>query len=235
MIDFHLYLITDRRLLATENTGARDEGVGPANEEVAREAPPDAAITVAINAAIETACRAGVRAVQLREKDIATRPLYQMALRLRDSTKRHGTKLFVNDRVDIALAARADGVHCPEKGFPVLEAGKSLGHSSLIGASTHSVEGAKRAERDGAHFLTFGPVFETRSKLSYGPPQGLDALRTVAEAVSIPVFAIGGITPGRARSCLECGAQGVAVISAILATDDITGSTHEFKSALGAL
>ncbi|MEJ2719936.1 MAG: thiamine phosphate synthase [bacterium] len=215
MIDFRLYLITDRRLCRRRSGGTPD--------------------TETLEAALETACRAGVRAVQLREKDLDAKTIYETAARIRESTRARGTRLFINDRVDIALASGADGVHCPENGFPIPDAATLLGPSRTIGASVHSLDGARRAEDLGASFVTFGPVFATPSKAAYGPPQGLDAFGEVAGAVGIPVFAVGGVTPERAAACLDHGAAGVALISSILGADDIAAAVQNFEAVMGTL
>jgi thiamine-phosphate pyrophosphorylase len=217
MIDFRLYLVSDRRLIR----GGSDETIG--------------AESVALAAALETACRAGVRAIQIREKDLDAKTLHAMVCRVRDVTGGCRAKLFVNDRVDVAMATGADGVHCPERGFPVPDAVRLLGPSRHVGASTHSLARAQQAEGLGADFITFGPVFSTPSKTAYGAPQGLKALGEVAEAVAIPVFAIGGITPERAAPCLDRGASGVALISSILAADDIARAVDDFTKVMGTL
>ncbi|UCH84623.1 MAG: thiamine phosphate synthase [Candidatus Latescibacterota bacterium] len=211
MIEFRLYLISDRQFIQ----GGSDES--------------------ALATAIETACRAGVRAVQIREKDLDARPRYALTQTVRDITSRYETKLFVNDRVDIALTTGADGVHCPEHGISIPEAKRLLGRSRHVGASTHSLERAREAQRLGADFITFGPMFPTPSKMAYGPPQGLKALADVASSVTIPVFAIGGITPARTAACLDHGAAGVALISAVLAMDDIAGAVDAFSKVMGPL
>jgi thiamine-phosphate pyrophosphorylase len=207
MIDFRLYLITDRRAC----------GERPLVD------------------VIDDACRAGVRAVQLREKDIEARPLFDLALRLKQITNRHQAKLLVNDRVDVAHAAGADGVHCPETGFPPDAALGILERDKLVGVSTHSLERIQQAEEKGADFVTFGPVFPTPSKLGYGPPQGLDTLKHVCANTALPVFAVGGITPEIAAACIENGAAGVALISAIIGADDVEGAVARFRVALGTL
>ena len=207
MIEFRLYLVTDRRLVTAR----------PLEDAVA------------------DACRAGVRAVQLREKDLDAKSLFELALRLRRIASSSRAALLVNDRADIARAACADGVHCPEGGFPPAVARRILGERAIIGVSTHSLEAALEAEKHGADFITFGPVFETPSKFKYGAPQGLERLGDVATAVRIPVFAIGGITPERVRMCLDCGARGVAVVSAILGSADIERAVRDFEQALGGL
>jgi thiamine-phosphate pyrophosphorylase len=205
--DFRVYLVTDSRLV---RSGSLEDAVG-------------------------AACRAGIRAVQLREKDLDARSLHDLARRLRAVTSAHGAALFVNDRVDIAIASGADGVHCPEIGFPPALARRVAHGRLVVGASTHSLARALDAEQEGADFITFGPVFDTPSKSGYGPPQGLERLRRVAGAVRIPVLAIGGISPPRATRCLEYGASGVAVVSAILSSTDIAETVKEFETALGSL
>jgi len=141
----------------------------------------------------------------------------------------------VNDRVDIAMAVGADGVQLPENGFPPRAARRAAAGKILVGVSAHSLERARSAEHEGADFITFGPVFDTASKLRYGPPQGLDALRRVAGGVNVPVFAVGGITPERALRCTACGASGVAVISAVLGSTDVGRTLREFEDAMGKL
>jgi len=183
---------------------------------------------------VEEACEAGVRAVQLRDKDLLGRELYENALGLREITRRSGGKLFINDRIDIAMAVDADGVHCPENGFPIGIA-RRLYPKCLIGVSVHSLERAVDARTRGANFVLFGPIFPTPSKLKYGPPQGLGALEKVAGDAGLPVFAVGGITPERAALCLERGAAGVAVISAVMSAGNIGKVVEEFSESMGGL
>ena len=175
---------------------------------------------------------AGLRAVQLREKDLAVRDLLTLALDLRAATRRHGARLLVNDRADVALAAEADGVQRTHDSLPVA-AMRSVGPRLLIGASVHSLDEGRAAEAAGADFLVFGPIYDTPAKRPYGPPQGLEALRRVTAAVTRPVLAIGGITPARVREVLAAGAAGVGVISAILAAKRPDDATRAFLDALG--
>ena len=207
MVDFRLYLVTDRRILGTRP----------------------------LEDAVDEACRGGVRAVQLREKDLDAKSLYDLAVRLRRTTASRGAALLVNDRLDVAMAVGADGVHSPENGFPPPVARRVAGRHALIGVSAHSLERAREVEKEGADFITFGPVFETPSKMKYGPPQGLEMLRKVTGEVRIPVFAIGGITPERAGQCIGRGARGIAVVSAILASNDIARTLRDFEKVLGTL
>ncbi|HSB30156.1 MAG TPA: thiamine phosphate synthase [Candidatus Sulfobium mesophilum] len=204
-IDFRLYLITDRKLLGTDET---------------------------LPATVEEALKGGVKAVQLREKDVGTRELLNMAYMLRDVTNRNQARLFINGRVDIALAVGADGVHLGVTDIPVHAARRAAGGRMLIGASAHSVDEAKRAEDEGADFVTLGPVYETPSKMRYGKPVGLKTIMAAGEEVSIPVFAIGGIGHERVAEVLRAGAYGIALISAILASEDIKSSTEEFMRLL---
>jgi thiamine-phosphate pyrophosphorylase len=207
MIDFRLYLITDRRLCTRSP----------------------------LTDVVDAACRAGVRAVQLRERDLSTNALYELACDLLEITRAAGAGLFVNDRVDVALALKTEGVHCPEHGFPPARARKLLGERAAIGASAHSLEGAARARDEGADFVLFGPVFDTPAKTGFGSPQGLEALSAVASKIDVPVFAVGGITPDRAARCREHGASGVALVSALMAAEDIARTVEEFGLSLGAL
>ncbi|MFQ5512610.1 MAG: thiamine phosphate synthase, partial [Candidatus Krumholzibacteriia bacterium] len=161
--------------------------------------------------------------------------LLALAAGLREVTAERRAALYINDRIDVALAVGADGAHCPEAGFPPRDARRLLGPDRAVGASTHSVEGARQAFEGDSDFVTFGPVFTTPSKSAWGAPQGLDALGRVCEAVGRPVYAVGGVTPDRAAACLQRGAAGVAVVSAIMAARDIERVVNAFESALGRL
>ena len=169
----------------------------------------------------------GVRAVQLRAKEVETRPLLDLATALRRLTARHGARLLVNDRADVALAVDADGVQLPGDGLPVEAARRLLGAGRLVAASTHSVAEAESAAEAGADFVVFGPVYDTPSKRRYGPPQGLKALGEVCRRVSVPVVAIGGITVARLGEIRAQGATGVAVIRALLDAEDARGAAAE--------
>ena len=186
-IDFKLYLISDRKLF------------------------PRAMFW----RLLEQALRAGVPAFQLREKDLCDGDLYAMAVKARALTRRYGRKLFINGRFDIAKAVDADGVHLPEDSLPIGAVREALGPRALIGKSTHSLIAATKAQREGADFITFGPVFATASKKQFGPPVGLDALRRVCAKTKIPVFALGGIKPENAATAFRQGAKGVAMISGL--------------------
>lgn len=192
-VDFNLYLITDRKQL-----------------------PPGRGLVETVAAALA----GGVRAVQLREKDLAAAKLYPLALELRELTARHGARLLINDRLDVALAVDADGVHLGSHSLPVAAARKVLGPDKLVGVSTHRPEEVAAAQRDGADFVTFGPVFFTPSKAAYGKPVGLELLRQAGAPPSLPVFALGGVSRERITDILATGVHRVAVISAIFAAAD---------------
>lgn len=204
-IDFKLYLITDRKLF-TDN--------------------------YSLFSAVEEALKGGVRAVQLREKDLATRELLDMAYRLREITNTYNAKLFINDRTDIAVAAEADGVHLGQDCIPPQAAKKVSKNRLITGVSTHSIEEAVDAAKAGADFITFGPVYPTPSKLKYGEPAGVKVLKDICSSVNIPVFAIGGIKADTTKEIMDSGAHGVAVISALLGSNDIIKSTEEFMRNL---
>jgi len=158
--------------------------------------------------------------VQLREKDLPVAELCALACTLRQLCRRYGVRLLINDRVDVALAAGADGVHLPINSFTPADARRLLGPKALIGASTHSLAEARAAAGGGADFIVFGPIFDTPSKRPFGPPVGLRALAEVARNVSLPAVAIGGINAERVEVVRQHGALGVAVVSAILQAVD---------------
>ncbi|HKV07693.1 MAG TPA: thiamine phosphate synthase [Thermoanaerobaculia bacterium] len=153
---------------------------------------------------------AGVDALQIREKDLEDRDLYGLT-RLARSLLPPGTLLLVNGRVDVALAAGANGAHLPADGVPLAPLRHRFGTGVILGRSTHSVPEVEQAMRDGADHVTFGPVYPTPSKERFGPPVGLDALARAA-AVGIPVYALGGVTLERFEEVALAGAKGVAGI-----------------------
>ena len=170
-------------------------------------------------AVIEAALEGGARVVQLREKDLDSGPLLTLARELRELTQRFGARLLVNDRIEVALAADADGVVLPASSFATADARRLLGPARWIGRSTHSAAEARRAAVEGADFALFGPVFATPAKAAFGAPQGLDRLADAARA-AIPVYAVGGITSENAASCRAAGACGVAVIRDVMSAAD---------------
>jgi len=205
-VNFRLYVVTDRQQTS-----------GRALEEVA-----------------VAAARGGAGAIQLREKDLSARDLYTLGARIQAAISPYGVPLLINDRLDVALALDAAGVHLAGHSLPTAAARRVLGASKLLGVSTHSVEEARRAAEDGADFIVFGPVFTTPSKVAYGPPQGLQHLTTVVRQVSIPVIAIGGIDHTNLPQVLQAGAYGVAMIRAVLAAPDPYHATQQLRAAFAA-
>ena len=151
---------------------------------------------------------------QIREKRLPTRTLYDLVSQAVEVTRGSATRLLVNDRFDVALAAGADGVHLTSVSLPTRMVREACEADFLIGVSTHSLDEARRARDEGADFVVFGPVFETESKRAYGPAQGLEKLqRVTSELQGFPVLAIGGVTLDNAESCYAAGASGFAGIS----------------------
>lgn len=157
--------------------------------------------------------RGGVRGLQLRWKDAPTGDLLRAAKDIATFARESGALFFVNDRLDVALAAEADGVHLGQDDLPLEAARAIAGSRLLIGVSTHDLEQARKAEHAGADLIGFGPMFGTRTKATGYTPRGLDGLREIRPAVTIPIVAIGGIDEANARSVLEAGADAVAMIS----------------------
>lgn len=189
---------------------------------------------------IELIAAAGIDWIQIREKDLSgkdcailTREALKRVARASESVA-NAARILVNDRLDVALAENAGGVHLGEKSLPAAEAKrladdrKSAGNF-LIGVSCHSLEAAKSAAQDGASYLFFGPVFTTPSKAAYGAPQGFERLAEVCAAVSIPVLAIGGITLENARTCFSAGAAGIAAIRLFQDAEDVISLAAQLR------
>ena len=202
--NFDLYLVTDRN-----QTGGRD-----------------------LLWVLERALEGGVRAVQLREKDLGGRELFVLAEKTKRLCERYQANLFVNDRVDVALGVDAEGVHLGGDSMPVRAARELLGAEKLIGVSTHSINEASEAEREKADFILFGPVYFTASKAAYGEPQGLGRLKKVVEKISLPVYAIGGVKVGNIAEVKETGVRGIALISAVLSASDPRVATRRILETL---
>jgi thiamine-phosphate pyrophosphorylase len=169
---------------------------------------------------VRQALEGGVRAVQLREKDLSGAELYRLAVEMRRLTSDFDARLIINDRLDIALAVDADGVHIGVGSLPVETARRVLGQNKIIGYSAHGIDEALYAQAGGADFVTFGPVYATPSKAAYGAPIGVKKLAETAAALKIPVIALGGISQANITEALSADIQGIAVISAILAAAD---------------
>lgn len=170
----------------------------------------------------------GARIVQLRGKGLSSRELLKEAREICTLTKKAGTLFIVNDRADVALLSNADGVHLGQDDLPVAEARKMLERGKLVGISTHNIEQALKAEHEGADYIGFGPVFGTTTKADAEEAKGIEALRGVKKGVSIPVVAIGGINLENLKEVIDAGADGVAVISAIVKAENIEDATRRF-------
>ncbi len=180
------------------------------------------------------ALRAGVRAVQLREKDLTTRDLYHLAGKLLAVTREAGAALLINDRVDVAMALPADGVHLTRRSLPPKEARELLGPARLIGISCHSLAEVREAVDGRADFVVLGPIFETPSKTPYGAPLTKSLLQQARATTTLPILAIGGINPARVPEVMAAGADGVAVISAVMAALDPGAAASELLAAVAA-
>jgi len=206
IVDFRLLCITDRTLLA----GRKLDDV------------------------LEGLCAHGLRAVMLREKDLGEDALYNLAVKCRPVFERHRVTWTVNGSIDVARRAGAAGVHLTAAQDPG-GARAALGAGALVGKSVHAKGEAEEAERAGADFLVFGPVYATPSKVKYGPPQGLGKLGEVCAAVRIPVFAVGGVTPDCAGECVAAGARGVAAVSALMTAEKPEVILARYEYELGKL
>ncbi len=167
-----------------------------------------------------------MRHVQYRNKSGSRRDIYETALRLVPLAHKSEALFIVNDHTDIAVAVQADGVHLGQDDLPLEYARKLLGPEKLIGISTHSLKQAKDAQAAGADYIGFGPIFATTTK-DAGQTQGIGTIAAIKQAVSIPVIAIGGITHANVQEVIRSGADGVAVISAVLSADDIKSAAEE--------
>ena len=188
MIDYSLYLVTDRTL-----------SLGRSTVEVVR-----------------AAIRGGVSCVQLREKGCSTREFMDEARLLKALLVGTGVPLFINDRLEVALAVGADGVHLGQNDLAIADARRLVGNRMIIGISAESVADAVRAEAEGADYIGASPVFTTPTKTDTASPLGLDGLRAIRRAVQLPLVAIGGINADNAAQVLRAGADGLAVVSAIV-------------------
>ena len=174
----------------------------------------------------------GADCIQFRQKSGSTRDMIQEATGLKEICAASGVSFIVNDRVDVALASKADGVHLGQSDFPVPLARKILGHGMIIGGSANTLEEARQCFLEGADYVGFGPVFSTGSKDDTGPIRGTALLRQVVETVPLPIVAIGGIDARRIPDVMKTGAHGIAVISAVCCQVDPEMAAQSLNRAL---
>ncbi|MCX6090931.1 MAG: thiamine phosphate synthase [Candidatus Atribacteria bacterium] len=206
MIDYSLYVITDRTIQGVLSTALM----------------------------VEQAMEGGATVIQLRDKNATSRVFLEEALIIRELTRKTGVSFIVNDRIDIALACGADGVHLGEEDIP-LSFARRIASGLILGYSVDSVEKAQEAERRGASYLGVGTIFPTRTKMDAGNPIGTEMLRAIKRAVKIPVVAIGGISLSLVDEVIQAGADGVAVISAVVGAPSVVGAAREFREKIRIL
>jgi thiamine-phosphate pyrophosphorylase len=201
-IDLQHQLQRQQPLIYLITSGQTTPATSPATDDFAR-----------LRALAKAAVGAKIDLLQIREKNLSGRVLYELTASIAECTRGSHTKLLVNDRADIAASAGADGVHLATNSLPAKVVRNAFGDNFLIGVSTHSLAEARAARADGADFAVFGPIFDTPAKEKYGEPQGLKQLETItAELGAFPVLALGGISVERIADCIEAGARGVAAI-----------------------
>lgn len=203
-IDYSLYLVTDRRLARCRAT-----------------------LDI-----VKAAVRGGVTCVQLREKTCSTREFIQEAAAVKQFLKSAGIPLIINDRLDVALAVGADGIHLGQKDMPLLTARAIAGNRLVIGISAESVADAVEAEKNGADYLGVSPIYDTPTKIDTAPALGLEGLAEIRRAVSLPLVGIGGLNTENAGEVIRSGADGVAVVSAIVAADDPESASRQLRVAI---
>ncbi|GAB4370183.1 MAG: thiamine phosphate synthase [Calditrichia bacterium] len=204
-LKWNLYVITDEKL-----------SKGRSHLEIAREA-----------------IAGGADVIQLRDKEASSRKLFEVGCQLRNLTRKTATIYIVNDRLDIALATDADGLHVGQDDLPAEVARRLLGEDKILGVSARSVEEAIEAQQAGADYLGLGPVFEARgSKADAGEPLGLTLIRETRKHCSLPIVAIGGIHAGNVGEVIRAGADAVAVISAVVSAEDIRQAARQLKEQI---
>ena len=199
MVDYSVYLVTDRELARGRTT-----------LEIAG-----------------AAIRGGVSCIQLREKMCSTREFIDESLAIRSLLARHGIPLIINDRVDVALAVKADGIHLGQKDMPCRMARQIIPESMIVGISVESLDDAIAAQKDGADYLGVSPIYPTPTKTDTAQPLGLEGLRSIRSEVDLPLVGIGGLNADNVAAVIHKGADGVAVVSAIVAADDPEAATRD--------
>ncbi len=177
---------------------------------------------------VKAALSAGVGIIQYREKTADTRKMLKEAQALRKICR--DAIFLINDRVDIALAVNADGVHIGREDIPYSLARKLLGRNKIIGVTAHNIREAKKAEEIGAYYIGVSPIFKTATKSDAGKPAGVELIRTIKKHMSLPIIAIGGITLANAKEVVEAGADGLSAISAVVAKRDVAREIKKFQA-----
>ncbi|MFC2168066.1 thiamine phosphate synthase [Acidobacteriota bacterium] len=180
----------------------------------------------------ELAIKGGADTIQFRQKTGSTKEMISKSRKIKLLCAEAGVSFVVNDRLDVAIAAEADGVHLGQDDFPALLAREILTEGTFIGGSASTLEEALKCVEEGAEYVGFGPVFPTSSKDDAGPVSGIIKLKEVVDAFPIPIIAIGGITPENTREVLDTGAAGIAVISAVCCAEDPKEATRNLLKAL---
>lgn len=199
-IDYSLYLVTDRKILGTRDLAA----------------------------SVEKAIQGGVTLVQLREKSVSSKEFLELAQRVKEITSRYDIPLIINDRLDIALAVDAEGLHIGQDDLPMIKARELFGKDKIIGVSASTLEEALLAQQQGADYLGVGAIFSTPTKTD-APEVSLEQLSQIKKSVSIPIVAIGGINLVNLKQVIGTGIDGVSVVSAILAQEDILQAAKQFR------
>jgi thiamine-phosphate pyrophosphorylase len=181
---------------------------------------------------VNSALSAGVKIIQYREKDLNTRKMIDEAKKIGRSCRENDALFIINDRVDIALAVDADGIHLGNEDMPYRDARRLLGDKKIVGLTVHDVGEAIEAERIGADYIGISPIFETTTKPDAGTPSGINLIKYIKKAVKIPFIAIGGINQDNIKSVLEAGARSVAAISVIVASDDVEKECKKFREVI---
>ncbi|MDD3223734.1 MAG: thiamine phosphate synthase [Clostridium sp.] len=200
-MDYSLYLITDRRFLKDKT----------------------------ISDAVEEAIKGGVTLVQVREKEASTREFYNVAVNVKKVTDKYNIPLLIDDRIDIALASECAGVHLGQSDMPICEARKILGNEKIIGISAGNLDEAIHAQSEGADYIGIGTIFYTGTKKDIKKPIGISGLKNIVQSINIPSVAIGGINLENSEEVMKTGTNGLAVISAIMAENNIKSAAVKLK------
>ncbi|WP_127836769.1 thiamine phosphate synthase [Clostridium prolinivorans] len=202
-VDYKLYLVTDRDVLKNKD----------------------------IYTAVEESIKGGVTLVQLREKNISSLDFYNTAVKIKQITDKYNIPLIINDRLDIALAVDAAGLHIGQEDIPAKIARKLLGENKILGVSARNLKEAKKAEKDGANYIGVGAIFPTSTK-SDAQAVSIEVLKEIKENISIPVVAIGGINTNNVRLLEPANIDGISVVSSILGKENITLAAKELKKLI---